>query len=316
LRAEWCRRHIKEAVVNCGLRKSVASECTQASKFCDEHSAFAECGSRAIVTLIRVRDAPVRERAISLAEHALKSTTPTGGKKKTRLTEREIKKLIERAAKEVRTELSDVSKNPESSLGPEPRPDSSPITAAVDTVPVPDQSQQQLPTPLQLQPAEQVNGGSASPPTSSTFSIKMCFSGICPDGESHLILYPGKRSRECDLVGTEITQLPHNNCPLLVQQREATVGGTTTAVETPAPADTSATKWPGVIQWVPNERQREYIDQMVTSGYYPSSSKVISAALDRMMESTPVARAKAELEIQDLGLGTHCSGKTGVYSST
>ena len=75
------------------LRKVVK----QAAKFCDEHSALSECSTRAIITLIRVKDDPVRERAISLAENALNASTPTGGKKVKSLTEREIKKIIQRA---------------------------------------------------------------------------------------------------------------------------------------------------------------------------------------------------------------------------
>ena len=106
MRSQWCREHIDEAARQCGLEKSVVSEVKLAAKFCADNSAFAECGTRAITVLIRVQDETVRERAISLAGNALKSTTPTGGKKKTRLTEREIKKIIDTAERQIRTELT------------------------------------------------------------------------------------------------------------------------------------------------------------------------------------------------------------------
>jgi len=157
MRSQWCREHIKEAARNCGLQKSVVSDCEQVSDFCAEHSDMSECSTRAILALIRVKNNPVRERAVLLAENALKGTTPTGGKKKTRLTEREIKKIIDQADREIRSELSDVSETTESSLGPEPKPESESPSNSVkpaDAATIPDRVQPQLPAPVQLQQPE------------------------------------------------------------------------------------------------------------------------------------------------------------------
>jgi hypothetical protein len=97
MRAQWCREHIDEVAEKCGLKKSTVYEAKHAEKFCESNSAFAECGTRAISHLLRVRDDSVRNLAISLAENALNELTPTGGKKCDRLTEPEIKKIIKKA---------------------------------------------------------------------------------------------------------------------------------------------------------------------------------------------------------------------------
>lgn len=97
MRAQWCREHIDETAEHCGLKKSTISEVKLAASFCESNSAFAECGSRAITRLLRVRDDDIKNIAISLAEKALKELTPTGGKKRDRLTEPEIKEIIKKA---------------------------------------------------------------------------------------------------------------------------------------------------------------------------------------------------------------------------
>lgn len=104
-RSQYCREHIDKVAEACGLEKSTVSDVKQAAKFCDERSEFSDCSTHAIMALIRVKDEQVRERAISLAQNALNVSTPTGGKVRKSLTEREIKKLIEQADKEVRKEL-------------------------------------------------------------------------------------------------------------------------------------------------------------------------------------------------------------------
>jgi hypothetical protein len=91
--------------------------------------------------------------------------------------------------------------------------------------------QNQLPAPVLLQPAEPVNSGSTAPPVPTVFSNETCKAGKCPDGKTHYIRNPVKNRMECDLVGVEITQLPKNDCPLLIRQRKADAGGSTTATK-------------------------------------------------------------------------------------
>ena len=106
MRSQWCREHIDKTAEECGLEKSVVSDVKQAAKFCAVVSDLSECSTRSILALIRIKDEPVKNRAISLAINTLKEETPTGGQKRDRLTEKEIKKLIDRAEREVRGELA------------------------------------------------------------------------------------------------------------------------------------------------------------------------------------------------------------------
>jgi hypothetical protein len=119
MRSQWCREHIDKTAEECGLGPDTVSEVKQAAKFCDEFPTFVDCGTKALMALIRVKDEQVRDRAISLAQNALNASTPTGGKKQKSLTEREIKKLIDRADLEVRKELQ---KDPAPPKGPKPAP--------------------------------------------------------------------------------------------------------------------------------------------------------------------------------------------------
>ena len=105
MRTQWCREHIDQTAKECGLKKSVVSEVKLAAEFCSEYSAFAECGTRAVTALIRVKDKAVRENAISLAEATLKEKLRTGGSKKKLLSEKEIKDIIKRSDLEVRGDM-------------------------------------------------------------------------------------------------------------------------------------------------------------------------------------------------------------------
>src|SRR5208283_1230544 len=85
--------------------------------------------------------------------------------------------------------------------------------------------------------------------------------------------------------------------------------------EQPAPETLPATKQLWFINWDPTEKQQEYIDRMVASGDFSSRVEVVSFALDLMMIDSMTIALAAKLEIQNPGLGTHCSGKTGIYTS-
>lgn len=70
---------------------------------------FVDCGTKAIMALIRIVDDPVREKAISSISKSLESGKhPLTGKilKDKKLTEREIKQVIEKSEMEVRGELT------------------------------------------------------------------------------------------------------------------------------------------------------------------------------------------------------------------
>jgi hypothetical protein len=285
MRSEWCRQHIKETAKNCGLQKSVVNECEQASSFVNEHSAFAECGSRAIVTLIREKDNSVRERAISLAEKALKVTTPTGGKKKTRLSEREIKRFIERADREVHKESIDKSskdremnQSTTTNATPSQTPDltsshnddpikqnkkiqgevtkkdkhekgnQNPPTAPIATILCEkpgDQHRTENVEPAPTPGPVGSDGQNGNTPVAAAplpvlddtyeWSPDTCKGGSCPDGKKHYVKHPSRNRMECDILDVEITQLPHDDCPVLIQRRNEAAAKSTTATVPAAP---------------------------------------------------------------------------------
>jgi len=101
-RLQYCRKHIDDVAEACDLSKSTVLEVKQASTFCDDNSEFSELPTSAILTLIRVQDPLVKERAISLAQKALTLQTPTGGKKNKSFTAKDIKKIIDIACTEIR----------------------------------------------------------------------------------------------------------------------------------------------------------------------------------------------------------------------
>jgi uncharacterized surface protein with fasciclin (FAS1) repeats len=103
-RLQWCRKHIKEVAKACDLSTHAVKEVETVAAFCDTHDAFASMPTRPIITLIRVQDEEVRERAISSCKNLLNQTNATGGKWHKTLTEKEIKKIIEDAEIEVRNE--------------------------------------------------------------------------------------------------------------------------------------------------------------------------------------------------------------------
>jgi len=106
MRGQWCRDNIDKAAEMCGLGEDVVAEVKRANEFCALHPDMSVCSTRAIMALLRVKDDKERESAISLAENALNVSTPTGGKKRDRLTEPEIKKLIKKAEMVVRGKLT------------------------------------------------------------------------------------------------------------------------------------------------------------------------------------------------------------------
>jgi hypothetical protein len=104
MRTQYCREHIKKTAEECDLGQDIVSEVEKVDKFCKSNPAFAGCGTRPLYRLISVRDESVKNRAISLAQNALIDATPTGGTIQKRLTEPEIKKLIQKAEVEIRGE--------------------------------------------------------------------------------------------------------------------------------------------------------------------------------------------------------------------
>ncbi|MEI7638052.1 MAG: ParB N-terminal domain-containing protein [Syntrophus sp. (in: bacteria)] len=74
--------------------------------------------------------------------------------------------------------------------------------------------------PESSSPIANVVDAASTLPISPVFSTETCKTGKCPDGKTHYIMNSRRNRMECDLIGVEITQLPKNDCPWLVQQRK------------------------------------------------------------------------------------------------
>jgi len=104
-RLQWCRTHIDEVADACCLERRSVEEVKQAAKFCDEHGEFSPLPTKPILTLIRIKDEQVRDRAISSVKKLLNlpKSQDTGRFIKS-ITEKEVKKIVEDIEIEIRNE--------------------------------------------------------------------------------------------------------------------------------------------------------------------------------------------------------------------
>lgn len=107
-RLQWCRDHIDDVAENCCLADRTIGEVKQAAAFCDEHGDLSPLATRPILTLIRIKDDVVRDRAILSVKNLLNlpKSQETGRFIKT-ITEKEVKKIIKDIEIEVRNEAMD-----------------------------------------------------------------------------------------------------------------------------------------------------------------------------------------------------------------
>ena len=103
-RLQWCRDHIDEVKENCELSRQTVDEVKQAAKFCDENADFSALPTKPILTLIRIKDDVVRDRAIIKCRERLIGKIGAGRGNTKELTEKDIKKVIEDIKIEVRNE--------------------------------------------------------------------------------------------------------------------------------------------------------------------------------------------------------------------
>lgn len=86
MRTQYCREHIDKAAVECGLDSVTVFEVKQVAEFCLEHPEFNKCSTKAVITIVRVREPDVRARVIDDAKEML-----THHKK---LTEKQVKQIV------------------------------------------------------------------------------------------------------------------------------------------------------------------------------------------------------------------------------
>lgn len=204
-RTQWCREHIDKTAKECSLGDDIVSEVQKVAEFCAEKPAFADCATRPIFILISKKDALVKDRAISLAENTLNDKTPTGGKKKNQLTEKEIKAILKKAEMEVRGEITQKTKD--SRKPAEPAPVETPALHPANSSIKPDSSPAPAVPAAQPSLAAQMSG--AVPPAPAAHNPPPCKgSGGCQKGKFSV---DKVRGGVCAAVGQPINQI--DTCP-------------------------------------------------------------------------------------------------------
>jgi hypothetical protein len=237
MRAQYCRKNIDKVAKACGLERSTIADVKQAAEFCTAVPDLSECSTRAVMALIRTKNEQVKDLAISLAKNALNAKTPTGGKKKQRLSEREIKALIHKADLKIQSKLT---KKDEQEEGNQNVP---PSATTLGGKLLGDQHQTESVEPaLAPEPVGPAGQNVISPVAAvplpvwydtHEWSPDICKSGKCPDGKKHYVKYPGRNRMECNCAGVEITQL--DDCPVLIRRRKEAAAKSTTATVPAAP---------------------------------------------------------------------------------
>ncbi len=209
MRAQWCREHIDETAKQCGLDDETVSRIKKVAKFCASNPQFCDCGTAPIYRLITIPDDPVRQNAISSASKSLESGKhPVTGVflKDKRLTDSDVKKIIQKAEMEVRGELTEKYKAEQKAKKPgyvgcyQPGE-----IKTTNDPPQPSLAQQMsrehmdnpatYSRPLAMQQAQNL--------------IPACIGGgACPK-----MITDGIRGKVCDVLGVPVNQLPASGCP-------------------------------------------------------------------------------------------------------
>lgn len=101
MRTQNCREKIDWIVENCPIGDDAKREIKKAAEFCEVHPEISGLSSHAIQPLIREKDKEVKELAIPLVKSLLQKETPSGKKVYKKLTEKQVREVIDKARKEI-----------------------------------------------------------------------------------------------------------------------------------------------------------------------------------------------------------------------
>ena len=309
MRPQWCREHIDETAEHCGLSDDTVTDVKRAAKFCSTVPEFSDCGTDAIMALIRIKDDPVRDKAISWAKNALNSETHVGKNKRIKLTRREIQKFIQKAELEVRGELTKkyeqekktAPKKPSYNGTPQPGDYPAPPAPVAQTLKEKYGGQDQFVDANEMIPAP-VKESLTTPNPSNSMGLESapwnCGVLPCPDGGDHIAV-DKIRGKLCDLLGLPCNQLEKKRCPVLIRQQKARETGFYPASEPfpgaivkddltggtyVKPAPMKITKAPEVVSFTPSQKQYDFIQRVIKSGEFETAVEFLSELVDRAME--------------------------------
>ena len=230
MRPQWCREHIDETAKHCGLSDDTVSDVKRAAKLCASAPEYSDCSTAAIMALIRIRDDPVRDKAISSISNALKlGKHPLTGQimKDKKLPEKTIKKVIQQIELEVRGELTKkyeqekktAPKKPPYNGTPQPGDYPAPPAPMAQTLKEKYGGQEPVPEHGRFKDAD--NPEMISPPPN--VEKPPCQEGKpCPAGRNYLIIQP-TLGNKCEQTGGLIKNV--TICPVIQRQRAAEANG-------------------------------------------------------------------------------------------
>jgi protein gp37 len=96
MRTQDCREQIDWILEHCPIGDTAKRELELARDFCKIHPGFSGMATTAIMPLISEPDEEIREKAISHIENRLNRTTPNGGKYHQKITENQVREVIEK----------------------------------------------------------------------------------------------------------------------------------------------------------------------------------------------------------------------------
>jgi len=312
VRPQWCREHIDETAKHCGLSDDTVSDVKRAAKLCASAPEYSDCSTAAIMALIRIRDDPVRDKAISSISNALKlGKHPLTGQimKDKKLPEKTIKKVIQQIELEVRGELTKkyeqekktAPKKPSYNGTPQPGDYPAPPAPVAQTLKEKYGGQDQFVDANEMIPAP-VKESLTTPNPSNSMGLESapwnCGVLPCPDGGDHIAV-DKIRGKLCDLLGLPCNQLEKKRCPVLIRQQKARETGFYPASEPfpgaivkddltggtyVKPAPMKITKAPEVVSFTPSQKQYDFIQRVIKSGEFETAVEFLSELVDRAME--------------------------------
>lgn len=96
MRTQWCRDHIDEVALNCGLSKSTKTLVKAATAFVDKNPSFAECPTDVISTILSIKDPKTKGSVIEETSGILSRRKPDGSWVKRKFTAPEVKIIIQK----------------------------------------------------------------------------------------------------------------------------------------------------------------------------------------------------------------------------
>jgi len=80
MRTQYCREHIEKVAEECGLSDDTVRSVKKATQFVEGHPEFSNSSTKAILTILYIKDNCIKDVVVSKLSGLLLRRTPTGGR--------------------------------------------------------------------------------------------------------------------------------------------------------------------------------------------------------------------------------------------